>query len=226
MLSSLRPVLVQTNSLLLFFFCQNQDLIGSGKIKVENPRWLGWVSDDRNSYLPPFGTNDSGHARGGWIDKGIQRSYRATAENLPRKSQATCISRGVCTPEIPLLNCSLWKCWKALIGKPGALAEPLWEDSSESCSGCTDVRVRISDHHPVRYVSIRTGNWDSAGAIRELRDQRHAFPETRGQDQQWLSGPGAGAIAAVTTRWRVAGDIYMSILRANDAHDMRRAACL
>ena len=38
-----------------------------------------------------------------------------------------------------------------------------------------------------------------AGAVREARDQGHAGPDARGQEQQWLSGPGAGAAAAGTT---------------------------
>ena len=55
------------------------------------------------------------------------------------------------------------------------------------------------------------GIW--AGAVREARDQGHAGPDARGagasvaerpempggQEQQWLSGPGAGAAAAGTT---------------------------
>ena len=42
------------------------------------------------------------------------------------------------------------------------------------------------------------GIW--AGAVREARDQGHAGPDARGQEQQWLSGPVAGAAAAVTMR--------------------------
>ena len=56
------------------------------------------------------------------------------------------------------------------------------------------------------------GIW--AGAVREARDQGHAGPE----EQQWLSGPGTGAAAAMT------GDVYMggiSIL-ANDARKCRQ----
>ena len=41
------------------------------------------------------------------------------------------------------------------------------------------------------------GIW--AGAVREARDQGHVGPDARGQEQQWLSGPGAGAAAAGTT---------------------------
>ena len=41
------------------------------------------------------------------------------------------------------------------------------------------------------------GIW--AGAVREARDQGHAGSDARGQEQQWLSGPGAGAAAAGTT---------------------------
>ena len=58
------------------------------------------------------------------------------------------------------------------------------------------------------------GKGDLAGAAREARDQGHAGPE----EQQWLSGPGTGAAAAMT------GDVYMggiSIL-ANDARKCRQ----
>jgi hypothetical protein len=41
------------------------------------------------------------------------------------------------------------------------------------------------------------GIW--AGAVREARDQGHVGPDAQGQEQQWLSGPGAGAAAAGTT---------------------------
>ena len=44
------------------------------------------------------------------------------------------------------------------------------------------------------------GNGDLAGAVREAQDQGNAGPDARGTEQQWLSGPGAGAAAAVTTR--------------------------
>ena len=44
------------------------------------------------------------------------------------------------------------------------------------------------------------GNGDLAGAVREARDQGNAGPDARGTEQQWLSGPGAGAAAAVTMR--------------------------
>ena len=43
-------------------------------------------------------------------------------------------------------------------------------------------------------------NENLAGAVREARDQGNAGPDARGTEQQWLSGPGVGAAAAVTTR--------------------------
>ena len=66
-------------------------------------------------------------------------------------------------------------------------------------------RERSQPHfHRLRMELMRHprggGNGDLAGAVREARDQGNAGPDARGTEQQWLSGLGAGAAAAVTTR--------------------------